>query len=190
MKKFMMTLMATIFTLCIFSGQNVSRVNAEVIRSNEKNIAMTPEQIEEADKINWSEVTEAVIVYNDFTTIPETLEEAEVLDNARIELRGMARSTTTPAYKDAVARAVWIKRADGWTLSLTMKWSTYSGSSIFEGIWSKHRGDSQWQGKNKNSMANQFYCHRDFVGSLKNPWNIEPWKNDKGYWGFVLGACN
>lgn len=40
------------------------------------------------------------------------------------------------------------------------------------------------------STYNQFVCHADFAREFKTPWNIEPWKKDKGYWGFVGSACN
>lgn len=40
------------------------------------------------------------------------------------------------------------------------------------------------------SMYNQYGCHVDYARGFKTPWNIEPWKEDKGYWGFVLNGCN
>ena len=40
------------------------------------------------------------------------------------------------------------------------------------------------------SLHNQYKCHADWARGLKTPWNIEPEKPDKGYWGFVANKCN
>lgn len=40
------------------------------------------------------------------------------------------------------------------------------------------------------STKNQYICHADFARGFKTPWNLEPSKADKGYWGFVSDACN
>jgi hypothetical protein len=51
------------------------------------------------------------------------------------------------------------------------------------------------------SMYNQYVCHTDwkafaYLADRKNPWNgsleynLEPWRWDKGYWGFYNSQCN
>lgn len=51
------------------------------------------------------------------------------------------------------------------------------------------------------SMYNQYVCHTDwkafkYLWDRKNPWdgsmeyNLEPWRSDRGYWGFKDNQCN
>lgn len=38
--------------------------------------------------------------------------------------------------------------------------------------------DSRWN--NEESLKKQFFCHVRY-GSLKTPWNIEPWKKNTNF---------
>ena len=42
------------------------------------------------------------------------------------------------------------------------------------------------------TLMNQFYCHYDYrpVTTFKGSWNLESWKNDKGYAGWIASQCN
>lgn len=40
-----------------------------------------------------------------------------------------------------------------------------------------------------DSVYHRYTCHYDFAGGTKNPYNLEPYVADKGYWGFVSNAC-
>lgn len=44
--------------------------------------------------------------------------------------------------------------------------------------------------KNVSGMKNQYLCHFDTVGALKNPWNLEVERPDPGYAMTVLKGCN
>lgn len=89
----------------------------------------------------------------------------------------------------------WISRSEGISLSVMPK-KPYSISK--EAAWQEIYKFIQYHPKFteiKNetklmSTYNQFVCHADFARGFKTPWNLEPWKKDKGYWGFVGNACN
>lgn len=42
------------------------------------------------------------------------------------------------------------------------------------------------------TLMNQFYCHYDYrpITTFKGSWNLESWKNDKGYGGWITSKCN
>lgn len=63
-------------------------------------------------------------------------------------------------------------------------------------MWNKVYGTSTYW-----SLYNQYTCHTDYVpfkkiSDAKNSFNgqteyhIEPWRSNKGYWGFVSSQCN
>lgn len=89
----------------------------------------------------------------------------------------------------------WISRSEGISLSVMPK-KPYSISK--EAAWQEIYKFIQYHPKFteiKNetklmSTYNQFVCHADFARGFKTSWNLEPWKKDKGYWGFVGNACN
>ena len=62
----------------------------------------------------------------------------------------------------------------------------YSGNTCTVQPWGSSKKTNYW------SMYNQFMCHADIPKGLKVPWNIEPSKADKGYWGFAnfSDQCN
>lgn len=54
-----------------------------------------------------------------------------------------------------------------------------------------HHRDALWLGTgNNNGMRDQYLCHWDVLGGLKNPYNLEPSRPDVGYWQTVLARCN
>ena len=89
----------------------------------------------------------------------------------------------------------WITRDGVVSLSVTPK---SPGSIAKEESWQEliryfqyHPFYTQETNPTKfNSLRNQYLCHVDFARQFKTPWNIEPSKPDKGYWGFVSGLCN
>jgi len=102
----------------------------------------------------------------------------------------------------------WLKRDGLWSASNYMTWcgawncmatwacweesynktpkcAQYSGNICVTIPWNK-----QWNTNQYWSMYNQFVCHANYPAGLKSPWNLEPYKSDKGYWGFVANGCN
>jgi len=43
--------------------------------------------------------------------------------------------------------------------------------------------------KNYQSIKVQFDCHVRFA-PLKNPWNLETWRNETNWWKVVMNGCN
>lgn len=62
----------------------------------------------------------------------------------------------------------------------------FSGNQCVTIPWNKSNN-----GQN-NSMYNQFFCHANTIAGAKYPWNLEPSRADKGYWGFTnfWDKCN
>lgn len=174
----------------------LSDVKANQIDNLEKEeeVAMpTADDVIKTNEVDWSEVEKVIVVYDDFTTLPKTQGEWDALAVTEYDIDNSAfrgRATQGEIYKACFSKVSWLKRSDGWTLSVTPKYGPYSGDQGFAALYWKHGKDAQWNYRNKSSMANQFYCHRDIAGHWKTPWNIEPWKSDKGYWGFVASGCN
>jgi|GEM_PF-7113534 hypothetical protein len=109
---------------------------------------------------------------------------------------------------NAISTVNWINRDGMWSASNNPTWcgawncagqwacwqesfdktsscALWSGWTCVNRPWNK-----QWNTNQYWSMYNQFMCHADFPQGFKTPWNIEPAKKDKGYWGFVGSGCN
>ncbi|MFV0381900.1 MAG: DUF2599 domain-containing protein [Breznakia sp.] len=89
----------------------------------------------------------------------------------------------------------WIKRSGKVSLSVTPKHPRAVNKSA---SWNQlylyfqyHPFYTQVQNQSRqSSLYNQYICHVDFAKDRKVPWNLEPWRRDKGYWGFVFNRCN
>lgn len=88
-------------------------------------------------------------------------------------------STGDTSYYDYFTTSYWITRSIGVSLSIypiNLAWPR--GAVDIEYAWQHilkwHSSDSQWN--NTTSMRGQFWCHANLAGSMKTPWNIEPWK--------------
>ncbi len=91
----------------------------------------------------------------------------------------------------------WIRQGTDVALSLTPKSPFWIDKEpAWNSIYRELYGHPTWMAAQSaystsyKSMYNQFVCHADFARSFKTPWNIEPYKVDKGYWGFVGNLCN
>lgn len=62
-------------------------------------------------------------------------------------------------------------------------------SSSWSLIYTKFRYNVNFA-KNISGMKNQYLCHFDTIGSLKNPWNLEVERPDPGYAVTVAKLCN
>ena len=103
-----------------------------------------------------------------------------------------ARVAKPAGYSSCFKKVEWIKRSNVWSLSITPKYAAngYSKEQSWNILKKAHVNDSHWKNKNVNSMYHQYTCHYDLAGPFKTPWNIEPSKKDKGYWGFAANLCN
>ena len=71
------------------------------------------------------------------------------------------------------------------TISKESAWSEIYKFIQYHPMYTQVKNDTK-----QTSMYNQFLCHADFARGFKTPRNLEPWKQDKGCWGFVRGGCN
>lgn len=64
-----------------------------------------------------------------------------------------------------------------------------AGAAARWSAWSEARSKGVW---NYSTLKNQFYCHYDIrpITTFKSSWNLENWRSDKGYWGFMAAKCN
>ena len=134
-----------------------------------------------------SSVTETITLYDEAKGIyPRSVELYYKLTKASPTLAASA------GYYACFSKVQWIKRGNVWSLSIYPKFAAngYSKDDAFRFLKEVHVENPQWNYKNVNSMKNQFVCHYDLTSSFKTPWNIEPSKADKGYWGFVASLCN
>lgn len=103
------------------------------------------------------------------------------------------------AYSDYFSNCEWISRSG--EISLSIYWKDY----LFEGndsanilmykagkAWSallkRHVSAEEWD--NTDSMEAQFHCHVMTIGSLKKPWNIEPWRTETDINVVISCGCN
>lgn len=79
-------------------------------------------------------------------------------------------------YYDYFSKSVWITR-DVVSLSIypiNLAWPSSQIETAWQFIVDRHSSDSHWD--NEKIMRKQFWCHVNFAGSMKTPWNIEPHK--------------
>lgn len=103
---------------------------------------------------------------------------------------------------NAVSSTTWIYRDNMWSASIYPTgcgaWGGQSWDSWLEAYgkisnYGSYNGNWYYvwdKSSNYWSMYNQYACHVDWPGGLKTPWNIEPSRADKGYWGFWNDFCN
>jgi len=100
---------------------------------------------------------------------------------------------------NAIRSVRWINRGGVYSASVYPTWCGAWGGGGFQwGAWSemvsKTPNSRHWDKKYNTStywsMYNQYFCHADWAGGAKTPWNLEPSRRDKGYWGFIARACN
>lgn len=144
------------------------------------------------EPLDWSEVTEVTILYDDGTLGEDSLIYQAIKWNIPIKFEEIAMPRYT--HYNSIG---WITRPAGVSLSLAPK-EPYMIQK--DAAWAEAKQYFQYHPFYRdepnptklNSMYNQFVCHADYayVAAQKVIWNIEPWRPDIGYWGFVKVNCN
>lgn len=97
-------------------------------------------------------------------------------------------------YASYFSKVEWILRDNGWALSLTPIKAIFKYDDAWNRVRLAFKDSTQWKNSGNStvdsSMYNQYVCHYKIAGTIKTPWNLEPWKPDKGYDGFVNARCN
>lgn len=117
------------------------------------------------------------------------------------------KATTFPVVADpiwcgATIKSVkWIDRGGKypWSASVTpTSCGAWLGGGFQSGAWQelldKTPKSKHWNKKSGTSeywsMYNQYFCHADWAGGLKAPWNLEPARPNVGYLKTVNALCN
>lgn len=100
-------------------------------------------------------------------------------------------------YKDYFSSFAWITRSGVLSLSLTHTNYIYDAPTQYESevrlfdswdkLYSIHSTSSNWS--NTDGMYDQYFCHVIYAPD-KNPWNLEPARQNVGWHSTVLHLCN
>jgi hypothetical protein len=87
--------------------------------------------------------------------------------------RNKRLNTPWQSWEEVVEKTPWCAEYDD------------NGCSVIP--WNK-----EWNISRYWSMYNQYVCHIDFAWGPKHKeeYNLDPWREDKGYHGFVKNQCN
>ena len=194
MKKLMCSLLATIICLGV-TGFPVYAQEMPNIEDNNVEEIDSLSSTYDSSLIDWDSIDFISVFYLD-----GSLEEDPFLKEAQD--RGISIILEPTVYIQTRASSFkhfksisWISRSDGislsvmpnspFTISKESAWSEIYKFIQYHPMYTQVKND-----KKQTSMYNQFVCHADFAKGFKTPWNLEPWRQDKGYWGFVRGGCN
>lgn len=189
MKKLFNVTLALLFAVTSFGSIGVS--------ANEK--GSEDEAYVELDPVTYDE-----FLYGDKVNVEYVIyDEARGIDNIEEHMnrnrtvRGAIPPEDIADYRKFFSSVSWINRGGVISLSVNYNNAIFSAK---ERSWNvllmAHYNDYYWNNARNsnpsanNSMYHQYTCHVDFAGSLKKPYNLEPYTADKGYWGFVGNACN
>ncbi len=119
----------------------------------------------------------------------------------------IGKATLFPVVADpiwcgaAIKSVKWIERGGSypWSASVTpTSCGAWLGGGFQSGAWQelldKTPKSSHWNKKSGTSeywsMYNQYFCHADWAGGFKAPWNLEPARPNVGYSKTVSALCN
>ena len=194
MKKLMCSLLATIICLGV-TGFPVYAQEMPNIEDNNVEEIDSLSSTYDSSLIDWDSIDFISVFYLD-----GSLEEDPFLKEAQD--RGISIILEPTVYIQTRASSFkhfrsisWISRSDGislsvmpnspFTISKESAWSEIYKFIQYHPMYTQVKNDTK-----QTSMYNQFLCHADFARGFKTPRNLEPWKQDKGCWGFVRGGCN
>lgn len=194
MKKLMCSLLATIICLGV-TGFPVYAQEMPNIEDNNVEEIDSLSSTYDSSLIDWDSIDFISVFYLD-----GSLEEDPFLKEAQdrgisIILEPIVYIQTRASSFKHFKSISWISRSDGislsvmpnspFTISKESAWSEIYKFIQYHPMYTQVKNDTK-----QTSMYNQFVCHADFAKGFKTPWNLEPWRQDKGYWGFVRGGCN
>lgn len=111
----------------------------------------------------------------------QLIQEADKVLNEMTEIsEGMPLTRSNPfgtTYYNYFSKSVWITRSGVVSLSIypiNLAWPSSQIETAWQFIVERHNSDPQWN--NEKIMRKQFWCHVNFAGSMKTPWNLEPHK--------------
>ena len=145
---------------------------------------------------NWEEIDYIIVLHDEGSTYIENARKNNIPIINVEKTHSMVSSRAFTHFKSVS----WISREGNMSLSSIPKsfWTTPKEASwrelvLFFQYHPMYRNETN--PTKFNSMYNQYICHINYksvVVIYKGEYviNIEPWKADKGYWGFVSKGCN
>ena len=182
MKKMACTLSFVLMVCCFTSPMLASEVANH-------DLVLTTDSDFKNDIIDWNDVISVTILFDDLSSPNCPTMEAILHDIPIVKL-----NVPVPRYT-YFKSVLWLERSDGISLSSNPKspftiakeasWQELVRYFQYHPYYTQEPNSSKYM-----SMYHQYVCHADLAKGLKTPWNIEPWKEDKGYWGFVNNFPN
>lgn len=193
MKK--ISLLLTSLMLLFMVAPTTSNATSEVTGNTEYKEDYTTY---ESESIDWENITSIIVAYLDGDLSADPfLKDAKdrkipIIYDENFDFSAIR---TRIAYFSHFSSISWISRSGNMSLSVMPKnpytidkenaWREILRFIQYHPIYTEIKNSSK-----QSSTYNQFVCHADYARGFKTPWNLEPWKPDKGYWGFVKNRCN
>lgn len=183
MKTFFKCIIVSLVSI-VFLSTPSQKVEAHELKSEPTAI------FQETNDLDWNDVDEVIVLYDDGTIKPSSPAEEEKMAKAlNVGLFMMPRSSIGTYF----SKVLWINRDGLSSLSIYPKYLV-----PLEDSWSvlatTYQNHPLWRGEPNptkySSMYNQYKCHYWVAGMIKVPWNIEPSRADRGYLQFVNYFCN
>lgn len=141
-------------------------------------------------------------LYNQFTENFGEQSVPEEVINQYLNGESSKLRTIKTGFYDYFSNVKWVNRSDGVTLQVTWKnylfdfdtsedetnQQMYRSAKAWELLKNKFGNDTNWT--NTTSMKNQFYCHINYAGRNKNPYNLEPWRPVVSNAEMIKCQCN
>lgn len=141
-------------------------------------------------------------LYDQFTENFGVQSVPEEIINQYINGESSKLRTIKTGFYDYFSNVKWVNRTDGVSLQVTWKsylfdfdtsedetnQQMYRSAKAWELLKNKFSKDSNWT--NTTSMKDQFYCHINYAGRNKNPYNLEPWRPVVSNAEMIKCKCN
>lgn len=165
-------------------------INKEILYNQEFYFTLA-NQVTDADiALYGDEIDEIIILYDKEKNI-----DLLGIQNAISNNSSLLSTNYSSIYSDCFTNVSWINRDGVWSLSVYHTFNGlqfnggHSGQTAFNALAYFKVGIDRWPSSATSSMRNQFLCHVDIARQFKNPYNLEPSREDKGT-GFWLSGCN
>jgi hypothetical protein len=147
-------------------------MNYEELSANYKQL-----QLEYDLAVKNEDLEQQKLLINQGNTVVDQMMEIDEKQLRKMSTRSIKSNPFGTTYYDYFSKSVWINRNGVYSLSIypiNLAWPSSQIDTAWNFIVDKHSSDSRWD--NEKVLRKQFWCHANFAGSMKTPWNIEPSK--------------
>lgn len=198
MKKILIALISIMATTSILSNPNPvsAEESLDIQQIEQKRQENNSNLVYDAEAIDWDSIDEITVLF-----VENGVDDEFIADAKARNIPVIYENNLTTLYS---ARALTYFKSVGWitrngvrSLSVNPKNPfTVNKSNSWRELANFFRNHPMYTSINNStkysSTKNQYDCHVDLARGFKTPWNLEPVKRDKGYWGFVRNVppCN